>query len=160
MHKAQVSMETVVILSFAFMTTIVLVGVFFYWYSDHDDTVNIKHAQQTARVLADKINEVYSLGEDTKTTFRIYLPNDITNITIENGEVLINVTDYGVGIHKKHLPRLFERFYRIDKARSRNMGGTGLGLAIVKHIVQVHNGRVEVKSKPGHGSTFYIYIPV
>ena len=56
----------------------------------------------------------------------------------------------------EHLPRLFERFYRVDKARSRRMGGTGLGLAIVKHIAQAHGGKVEVESTPGQGSSFTI----
>jgi two-component system phosphate regulon sensor histidine kinase PhoR len=77
-----------------------------------------------------------------------------------NGEVMIDVTDHGVGIEKKHLPRLFERFYRVDKARSRDLGGTGLGLAIVKHIAQVHSGRVWVDSTPGQGSSFRLFLPV
>ena len=68
--------------------------------------------------------------------------------------VKIVVQDTGCGIAKKHLPRLFERFYRSDEARSRTLGGTGLGLAIVKHIAQTHNGRVEVKSVEGEGSEF------
>jgi two-component system phosphate regulon sensor histidine kinase PhoR len=73
--------------------------------------------------------------------------------------VMISVADFGVGIGQEHLPRLFERFYRSDKARSRKLGGTGLGLAIVKHIVQAHHGRVEVESEVGHGSVFTILIP-
>ena len=76
-----------------------------------------------------------------------------------DGTLAISVRDTGCGIEKKHLPRLFERFYRVDKARSRNLGGTGLGLAIVKHIVQAHGGSVEVESTPGAGSTFTIIIP-
>ncbi|MGD9279527.1 MAG: ATP-binding protein, partial [Desulfobacterales bacterium] len=63
------------------------------------------------------------------------------------------------GIAQKHLPRLFERFYRVDRARSRNMGGTGLGLAIVKHISQAHGGHVSVESKLGEGSCFSIHLP-
>ena len=65
----------------------------------------------------------------------------------------------GCGIDKKHLPRLFERFYRVDKARSRQLGETGLGLAIVKHIVQAHGGKVLVESTPGKGSIFSIHLP-
>lgn len=75
----------------------------------------------------------------------------------ENG-VTIEVTDHGRGIEEEHIPRLFERFYRVDKARSRKLGGTGLGLAIVKHITQAHGGKVSVKSSPGKGSTFSIHL--
>jgi two-component system phosphate regulon sensor histidine kinase PhoR len=74
-------------------------------------------------------------------------------------EILINVRDKGCGIDKKHLSRLFERFYRVDKARSRKMGGTGLGLAIVKHITQAHGGHVTVESTPDRGSTFSLHLP-
>jgi len=73
--------------------------------------------------------------------------------------VAIRVTDRGPGIPKKHLSRIFERFYRVDPARSREMGGTGLGLSIVKHIVQGHGGSVDVASTAGKGSTFTILLP-
>ncbi|TYO98122.1 two-component system phosphate regulon sensor histidine kinase PhoR [Geothermobacter ehrlichii] len=73
--------------------------------------------------------------------------------------ICIEVADRGCGIAAEHLPRLFERFYRVDKARSRKLGGTGLGLAIVKHIAQVHGGRVGVESAPGEGSRFWIWLP-
>ncbi|MBN2231377.1 MAG: PAS domain-containing protein [Deltaproteobacteria bacterium] len=76
-----------------------------------------------------------------------------------DAEIRIAVIDQGRGIEKQHLGRIFERFYRVDKARSRQLGGTGLGLAIVKHIVQLHGGRVTVDSAPGRGSTFAIYLP-
>ncbi len=75
------------------------------------------------------------------------------------GSVSITVRDHGPGIDAEHLPRLFERFYRVDKARSRSLGGTGLGLAIVKHIVQTQGGTVDVESTPGHGSTFSLRFP-
>jgi two-component system phosphate regulon sensor histidine kinase PhoR len=78
----------------------------------------------------------------------------------EGNEVVINVIDQGCGIEKEHLPRIFERFYRADRARSRQMGGTGLGLAIVKHIIQAHRGRVSVESTPGNGSAFTITLPL
>ena len=77
----------------------------------------------------------------------------------QNSEIIISVQDHGIGIAQKHLSRLFERFYRVDKARSRNLGGTGLGLAIVKHIAQAHGGHVTVESKLGEGSRFSIYLP-
>lgn len=73
-------------------------------------------------------------------------------------EIVISVTDNGPGIAEEHLPRLFERFYRTDKARSRAVGGTGLGLAIVKHVAATHGGRVSVQSTVGKGSTFNIHI--
>ncbi len=74
-------------------------------------------------------------------------------------EVVISVQDFGQGISEEHLPRIFERFYRSDRARSRRLGGTGLGLAIVKHIALAHRGRVGVESRVGRGSIFYVYIP-
>ncbi len=76
-----------------------------------------------------------------------------------NGTVTIRVVDFGCGIEPQYLSRLFERFYRVDKARSRKLGGTGLGLAIVKHIAQTHGGRVTVQSTPGKGSAFSIDLP-
>jgi two-component system phosphate regulon sensor histidine kinase PhoR len=77
----------------------------------------------------------------------------------EKDTVLISVADNGPGIPAKDLPRIFERFYRVDKTRSRNLGGTGLGLAIVKHITLAHQGNAWVESEPGKGSTFFIRIP-
>ena len=68
--------------------------------------------------------------------------------------------DEGCGIPPEHLSRIFERFYVVDKSRSRKLGGTGLGLAIVKHIAQAHGGRVTVESTPGKGSIFTIHLPV
>ena len=76
-----------------------------------------------------------------------------------DGEVRIRVIDRGIGIPAPHLSRIFERFYRVDKSRSRKEGGTGLGLAIVKHIVQAHGGRVVVESAPGEGSVFAVLLP-
>ena len=74
--------------------------------------------------------------------------------------VEIYVRDTGIGIPAEELPRLFERFYRVDKARSREMGGTGLGLSIVKHLVAAHNGVTRVDSRAGEGSTFFFTLPV
>jgi two-component system phosphate regulon sensor histidine kinase PhoR len=74
-------------------------------------------------------------------------------------ELVLSVQDRGLGIEREHLPRVFERFYRVDRARSRQLGGTGLGLAIVKHIMQAHQGSVTVESEPGQGSTFSLHLP-
>ncbi len=78
----------------------------------------------------------------------------------ENGKyIIIEVKDTGIGIPKEALPLIFERFYRVDKSRSRNVGGTGLGLSIVKHIAEAHGGKVKVESKIGEGSIFKVYLP-
>lgn len=77
----------------------------------------------------------------------------------EDGKVVISVKDTGIGIPSAHIPRIFERFYRVDKGRSRGMGGTGLGLSIVKHIVNLYNGEIKVNSVVGEGTEFIVKIP-
>ncbi|MBM4065253.1 MAG: GHKL domain-containing protein, partial [Planctomycetes bacterium] len=75
------------------------------------------------------------------------------------GSVQFEISDTGIGIPQEHIPRIFERFYRVDPARSREMGGTGLGLSIVKHIVHLHHGSIKVESTINVGSKFIITIP-
>src|SRR5699024_3783279 len=91
-----------------------------------------------------------------------YSPPD-TKFLIEakqrDRQIIICVKDQGRGIESEHLPRVFERFYRTDKARSRSLGGTGLGLAIVKHVAEIHGGRVSLDSAIGQGSSFCIDLP-
>lgn len=96
----------------------------------------------------------YSNPEST-----IWIAVSAMAVADKKSAVLITIRDEGCGIGAEHLPRLFERFYRVDEARSRKLGGTGLGLSIVKHIVQAHGGAVSVESVPGVGSTFTIRLP-
>jgi two-component system, OmpR family, sensor histidine kinase SenX3 len=88
-------------------------------------------------------------------------PGGLVEVTggFEGSEIVIQVSDTGIGIPEGKLPRIFERFYRVDKARSKETGGTGLGLSIVKHIAENHGGRVTVESTLGEGSTFTVYLP-
>ena len=88
--------------------------------------------------------------------------NTVVDLTAEQqaGQVCIHVADQGPGIAPEHQARIFERFYRVDKSRSRKLGGTGLGLSIVKHVMEAHGGSVVVHSTPGKGSTFSLFLPV
>jgi signal transduction histidine kinase len=82
------------------------------------------------------------------------------SLGIKNTHVAVSVADTGIGIPEEHLPHIFERFYRVDKSRSRAEGGVGLGLAIAKRIAELHAGRIEVQSKVGEGSTFAVFLPL
>lgn len=105
-----------------------------------------KMAQVITNLLSNAIN--YSL-EDNKVIVRVYRKGLKVNLEIE---------DFGIGIDKESQKHIFERFYRVDKARSRDSGGTGLGLSITKHIVEAHNGTINVESVPGEGSLFRVSI--
>jgi two-component system, OmpR family, phosphate regulon sensor histidine kinase PhoR len=130
-------------------------------------------AKKKLNVIVDLAPEMPSIHAD-ETRLQEVLYNLLENAvkySRENGnirlqaersgsEIVISVGDDGMGISKDDLPRIFERFYRADKARSRELGGTGLGLAIVKHIAQLHGGRVEAESEPGRGTTVRVFLPV
>ena len=78
----------------------------------------------------------------------------------QDKKIIITLQDTGAGIPPEHLSRIFERFYVVDKSRSKKLGGTGLGLSIVKHIILLHNGTIKAESSPGHGTTFIITLPI
>lgn len=115
-------------------------------------------------LIPEDLPEVYGDRDRLEQVFVNLLDNAIkytpsggsVNLSVKasNGRVLVYVEDTGIGIPAEDIPRIFERFYRVDKARSRDMGGTGLGLAIVKHIVHGHNGTLSVQSTLGKGSMF------
>ena len=84
----------------------------------------------------------------------------IVQLDKERAEAVISVRDFGRGIAPEHLPRLTERFYRVDAGQSRAKGGTGLGLALVKHVAARHRGRLRIESTPGQGSTFFVHLPL
>lgn len=91
---------------------------------------------------------------------RVKVEAEIISSEYEDEKIIIIVSDTGMGIPKKDIPRIFERFYRVDKARSRSSGGTGLGLSIVKHLVELHSGTIRVESKVGEGSSFIVELPI
>lgn len=110
-------------------------------------TIFVKADRERVRqVLVNLISNSIRYGKQNGTT--------IVTVFDVNENILIEVSDNGIGIPEQHLPRLFERFYRVDKSRSRELGGTGLGLSIVKHIIEAHGQTITVRSTPGVGSTF------
>jgi two-component system phosphate regulon sensor histidine kinase PhoR len=115
-----------------------------------------------AMVFADRdaIHQVFANLIDNALKYASGTKKIEIGATERFGTLEFYVRDFGQGIPSEHLPRLFERFYRVDKARSREAGGTGLGLAIVKHIVLNHGGQAGVTSELGHGSVFWFRIPL
>ncbi len=123
----------------------------------------------TMDVEVARVPAVRGSGRDLSLLVRNLLDNAIrytsaygrvvASVTADNGSVVLRVSDTGTGIPSKELSRVFERFYRVDRARSRETGGTGLGLAIVRHVAENHGGTVKVESELGKGSTFEVRLP-
>lgn len=135
--------------------------------AERDGTkLSVEIAADTPLVLADEeriqqviTNLLHNAIKFTPPGGRIRLITGASDAAGAEGEVLFEVRDSGIGIAQADLPRVFERFYKSDRARTRGQGGTGLGLAIARHIVEAHGGRIWVKSKIGKGSSFYFTIP-
>ena len=108
-------------------------------------------------VMADRERIQQVITNLVMNSIKYGVENGTTEISVQNlneGKLLISVTDNGLGISKKHLPRLFERFYRVDKSGNRKKGGSGLGLSIVKHVIEAHNEKIFVESNKNVGSEF------
>ena len=119
--------------------------------------LNEKDENNPNYVYADKERIIQVLTNLVVNSIKYGTENGFTKVVVENSDnenLLIKVIDNGEGIEEEHLPRLFERFYRIDKNRSRKKGGSGLGLSIVKHIIEAHNQQIFVKSEVGVGTEF------
>lgn len=121
-------------------------------YVESDELLEIVSDEETLSQAITNLldNAIKYTPQNGYVTVRLYT---------EDKEVVIEVEDSGIGIEPQDKERIFERFYRVDKARSRELGGTGLGLAIVRHIVMAHQGRIEVESRPGSGSNFRLIFP-
>src|SRR5579862_3126215 len=119
-------------------------------------TVSMEEMDAAIEVMGDKERLKQALVNLLDNAIK-YTPADGSvrvSVGVETDAIRIFVTDTGIGIPEEHLSRIFERFYRVDKVRSREVGGTGLGLAIVKHIIEAHGSKIEVRSVPDQGSTF------
>jgi two-component system phosphate regulon sensor histidine kinase PhoR len=130
-----------------------------FWQRARDKKLAVELPDLQVRADADRLRQVFLNLLDNAVKYT--QPGGQIRVTARpvNGEVEVCVADDGPGIAPEHLPRIFERFYRVDKARSRELGGTGLGLSIVKHIVQAHGGRVWAESELETGSRFYFTLP-
>ncbi|MBT8197256.1 MAG: two-component sensor histidine kinase [Acidimicrobiia bacterium] len=131
-------------------------------------TVEVKEADELLRVVGDRQQLVSALRNLLDNAIKYSRWDDSTvpegPVIIEAhggaGRVVVSVSDAGIGIPEAHQERIFERFYRVDPARSRATGGTGLGLSIVRHVVNNHRGDVSVRSNPGRGTTFTVSLPI
>jgi two-component system phosphate regulon sensor histidine kinase PhoR len=122
----------------------------------------IANGDEISQVLQNLVENALKYGrEQSAVTIRAAIAAELpASVSLQAEDlVAISVVDQGDGIPREHIPRLTERFYRVDTARSREMGGTGLGLAIVKHIVSRHRGALTIDSKVGKGSTFTVFLP-
>ena len=124
-------------------------------------TVSVDAPAQLPKVMADdkRLAQVFLNLLDNAVKYTPEGGFIKVTLCVDDQAINIDIADTGIGIPEKDIPRIFERFYRVDKARSRELGGTGLGLSIVKHIVLAHKAQVSVRSEVGQGSVFSFFIP-
>jgi two-component system phosphate regulon sensor histidine kinase PhoR len=134
---------------------------------DRDVTIKVSAPQEALIVLGDRDELIRALENLVENALKYGAAGKRVDITLASSqtragapEVRLAVRDYGPGIAPEHLPRLTERFYRVDVADSRAQGGTGLGLALVKHVLNRHGGRLSIESTPGEGATFIMHLPL
>lgn len=138
-------------------------------FQDHQNVARTRQIQLEFHPPAGRLN-ILADADGLRTILNNLLTNAINytlaggrvtlSLNVNGDRVLFEVSDTGVGIAKEHQSRVFERFYRVDKARTRSVGGTGLGLAIVRHLVEVMQGEITLKSELGEGSTFRVWLPL
>jgi two-component system, OmpR family, phosphate regulon sensor histidine kinase PhoR len=130
--------------------------------ADKKNVILIDEVDMDIKITAnrDRIKQMFINLIENGIKYNIDHGKVTIHATKSEGKIVFSVKDTGIGIAKEHLPRIFERFYRVDKGRSRNMGGTGLGLSIVKHIVNLYSGDIKVNSEPGEGTEFIIRLPM
>jgi two-component system phosphate regulon sensor histidine kinase PhoR len=121
-----------------------------------------QYAAHLPRIVADELSLKQMLLNLLANAIKFNRPEGEVRVRVthnEDGRIAVVISDTGVGIPSQDLPRIFERFYRVDKARSRESGGTGLGLAIAKHIMLAHSGTIHAESELNHGSIFLFTLP-
>jgi two-component system phosphate regulon sensor histidine kinase PhoR len=128
-------------------------------FADHEHSTPGTQNSEAAWADAEAVQEILDNLVDNALKYTPEGGHILVGWHLDNGEVCLQVEDSGIGIPEQDLPRIFERFYRVDKARSREMGGTGLGLSIVKHLAQAMHGNVGVTSEVGKGTTFSVRLP-
>jgi two-component system sensor histidine kinase SenX3 len=124
-------------------------------------TLELEEVSHRVQVLGDRRQLVSAIFNLLDNAIKYSSPGSSVEVraTTDGGTVRMSVADHGIGIPRRDLERIFERFYRVDRARSRETGGTGLGLAIVRHVASNHGGEVTVQSREGEGTTFTLVMP-
>jgi two-component system, OmpR family, phosphate regulon sensor histidine kinase PhoR len=135
----------------------------------YDEALSLSSGRHGISLSLDTGTQLLGSADELRSAFTNLISNAIRytpengnislNWTIRDGQAVFSVQDNGIGVEPEHISRLTERFYRVDRGRSRETGGTGLGLAIVKHVLSCHQAKLEIASEPGKGSYFSAWFP-